>query len=203
MKHHLETLRHHHSIVQWGIIASAIAGAVWFLSPSVVAAALWLHISTIPAHPVAGSPTTLVVQTLRVTGGNCLNDPGVHITPVPAYTGIDGPKLKDMQLQADESRGSEVLTIHVERSVTDATQWDAQVVFPSPGTWTVRMTYPSFSSDVIVPAACSGAEAAVVVLSANVAKPIISMVVVAVAALTVLIVAVGTITITRTIRRRD
>jgi hypothetical protein len=139
------------------------AGVILLLvvPPAVADAALWVRISVEPAHPVAGLPAHVRVQTLLVTGADCLDDPHATATPIAGFVSAGTPPLETMDLRATGPRPADILMVKVKRRADDPTTWEGPVVFPTAGTWLLRMAWGSWSG---APGACSGAEVAVRVL---------------------------------------
>lgn len=137
-----------------------LAGVAGLLLPLVVyqlaSAAMWVRITVAPVQPVAGELARVSVQTLMVTGGaNCLDDPRATVVPVSAYDWT--PYLETIGPgQADP------LIVEMQYQDSDPSWWDGEIVFPTPGSWMLRMARPSWPADATD--TCSGAQVSVRVL---------------------------------------
>jgi hypothetical protein len=124
-------------------------------------AALWVRISVEPAHPLAGLPARVSVQTIHVIGANCLDDPHASASPIVVALSTTTTPWETMTLRATGPRSADFLTVEVKRRADDPTTWEGPVVFPTAGTWMLRMERPSWPG---APGACSGPEIKVWVL---------------------------------------
>jgi hypothetical protein len=150
------------SIVRWHFrlrwrptVGTAAVILLLVVLPAVADGALWVRIRVAPAHPVAGLPARVRVQTLLVIGADCLDDPHASATPIAAFASAGTSSGDTMDLRALGPRPADIFTVEVKRRADDPTTWEGLAVFPTAGTWMLRMQRPSWPG---ASGACSGAE---------------------------------------------
>lgn len=157
------------------IVILTVALSLLLASPyGVRAADFWISITVDPEQPSVNERVRVSVQTLRASSG-CLTDPNVETTPFVAYDGINSVfPLDAFELRAlapdpvspaphgtPAAEEIDDIVFEATRSDRDPTVWEGDVVFPRPGEWTLRLTYPSFGMG---DPACIGFEETVTVL---------------------------------------
>lgn len=122
-------------------------------------AAMWLRISADPASPWVGQATRVTVLTLVNYANYCVDDPSSDLRPWSDWHTSSG----EIRFDLKAFLGDRVLDIPVHRRESDPAYWDGEVVFPSGGEWTMRMTYPLWSGGDPDGERCAGARTSVTV----------------------------------------
>jgi hypothetical protein len=158
-------------------VTASITGAVLValaLSGSAMGA-MYLRMSLSPASPQVGETAQLEVQTgvQAGTGAHCLDDAGASFTPMrsedwstPLGRGLQAGDLAAAAIGPNDQR----LDVPLKLRPSDTSVWDGDVLFPTPGEWTIHMVHPSWSDE-----SCAGALLHVAVRSAGVNQPFVPL----------------------------
>lgn len=127
------------------LLAAAFGAALLLALPQLAIGKVWLRIAVEPPSPRVGELARISVLTGYLTELRCASDPAASFIPNATWYTSTEAALR-VRLAAIEPVTARPAPIELRQRESDRAYWDGAFAFPAPGTWTLRITEPSWGS---------------------------------------------------------